>query len=253
MIISDDQMQQMRQRTETVYVHTAAQRLGQFFPRHARAMHPDALTALVGAGIGRARQHRLHTERGIQTYLSLMVYLGSGFDRDPQYPWAAAVLDDPSDTDETSRIDEIIRCTGLFLAKVAGPDREHVSAALKRLSTGGEVWFTQLERPVNGVSLRRLLNAIYPEKVAYLGNDRLTEVMTLALNAARRHGLDGPEPVALFAGLFLLLGSFADEDPQFGWIPQALAPRDTDDSPNERFDRLLDVAFGRLRAWLQAS
>jgi hypothetical protein len=250
MNIRPEQMQALRRDTEEAYAVKAAARLRGFFPKHTAFMGDEAVAKVVELGIARARAHHLTTERGIQVYLSLMLYLGSEFDRDPQYSWAHALLDGEPSREEKIRIDDIMKTTGDFLAAVAGPNREHAEQALNTLIDGGTELITRVEPPVNSASLRRLLTTLYPQKAAYLGDEGLASVMQSGLAAARRYGLEGPEPVVLFSFLLLLLGSYADQDPQFAWIPAALALSAGDASPRQRFEKLLERSFERLHAWV---
>ena len=54
------------------------------------------MRGLVRLGYENARRQGLSTEPGLMHYVALMFMLGSSFDRDPLYPWAAAVLGDPT-------------------------------------------------------------------------------------------------------------------------------------------------------------
>lgn len=65
-------------------------------PEKYRALGEEALRGLVRLGYENARRQGLSTEPGLMHYVALMFMLGSSFDRDPLYPWAAAVLGDPT-------------------------------------------------------------------------------------------------------------------------------------------------------------
>ena len=64
-------------------------------PEKYKALGEGALRALVRSGYEAAKHYGVTTEPGMMNYLALAFVLGSGFDRDPLYPWAAAVLTDP--------------------------------------------------------------------------------------------------------------------------------------------------------------
>ncbi|MEZ5580595.1 MAG: hypothetical protein R3F40_14970 [Candidatus Competibacteraceae bacterium] len=72
-------------------------------PEKYKALGDGALRALVRSGYEAAKYHGVTTESGMMNYLALAFVLGSGFDRDPLYPWAAAVLSDPGLADPAQR------------------------------------------------------------------------------------------------------------------------------------------------------
>jgi hypothetical protein len=72
-------------------------------PEKYKALGDGALRALVRSGYEAAKYHGVTTESGMMNYLALAFVLGSGFDRDPLYPWAAAVLSDPTLADPAQR------------------------------------------------------------------------------------------------------------------------------------------------------
>ena len=69
------------------------------FSEKYQAVGDDAIRQLVRQGYQSARSQNLADDFGIATYIGLMFILGSGFGRDPQYPWAEAVLSDANLTD----------------------------------------------------------------------------------------------------------------------------------------------------------
>ncbi len=72
-------------------------------PEKYKALGEGALRALVRSGYEAVKHHGVTTESGMMNYLALVFVLGSGFDRDPLYPWAVAVLTDPALTDPAQR------------------------------------------------------------------------------------------------------------------------------------------------------
>jgi hypothetical protein len=46
-----------------------------------------------------------------------MFLLGSGFDKDPQFPWAENVLNDKSIPDESTRVDRLYKEAMTFMEK----------------------------------------------------------------------------------------------------------------------------------------
>ena len=64
------------------------------FAEKYHAVGDPAIRQLVRQGYQAAREYGLTGEAGMTTYIGLAFMLGGGFDRDPRFPWAGAVLND---------------------------------------------------------------------------------------------------------------------------------------------------------------
>lgn len=73
------------------------------FPEKYQAVGDPAIRQLVRQGYQSARSYGLTDEKGSAIYISLMFVLGGGFDSDPQYPWAEAVLKDAESVDSEKK------------------------------------------------------------------------------------------------------------------------------------------------------
>ena len=87
------------------------------FPEKYEALGDPNVRQLIRQGYQTARGYNLTNEPGIATYISLMFMLGSGFDRDPQYPWATTVLNDASLTDPPKKGDLLYQEAKAYLEK----------------------------------------------------------------------------------------------------------------------------------------
>lgn len=65
------------------------------------------LANLVRYGAERAKSYGIVAEPDVCKYLGIMLQLGSDFDRNPQYPWAARTLNDASLGDPSARISRL--------------------------------------------------------------------------------------------------------------------------------------------------
>jgi hypothetical protein len=86
-------------------------------PQRYQALGDDILRNLVRHGYAAAKQHDLTTERGAMIYLSLAFLLGVGFDRDPLYPWASAILAHPDLSDPKQKSEALYAAARKHLAK----------------------------------------------------------------------------------------------------------------------------------------
>jgi len=78
---------------------------------HLRALWPQKyecvgagpLGLMVHRGVEGAARNHVAGDFGALVFVVLMFFLGSGFDRDPQYPWALAILGDASPASRAAR------------------------------------------------------------------------------------------------------------------------------------------------------
>ncbi|MFO1372492.1 MAG: hypothetical protein U1F42_08880 [Candidatus Competibacteraceae bacterium] len=87
-----------------------------FFEKYEVVGDPN-IRQLVRQGYQAARSYNLIGEPGIATYICLMFIFGSGFDCDPQYPWAEAVLSDAALTDPTKKGESLYKSAIAYLDK----------------------------------------------------------------------------------------------------------------------------------------
>lgn len=83
-----------------VFAQIGVENLMQLIERHwpdrARDLGEVRLRAFVLDGARRAGPYGIVAEAHVARYLNLMLALGSDFDTDPGYPWAAILLSDPA-------------------------------------------------------------------------------------------------------------------------------------------------------------
>lgn len=87
-----------------------------FFEKYEAVGDPN-IRQMVRQGYQTAISYNLTGEPGMATYIFLMFMLGSGFDRDPQYPWAEAVLSDAALTDPTKKGESLYKSAMAHLEK----------------------------------------------------------------------------------------------------------------------------------------
>ena len=76
------------------------------FPVLCRTLGIEGTLAFIRYGIARAQRHAITTERDLSKYITLVFAFGEDFDTDPKFPWAQAVLNDPTldGTKRTARL-----------------------------------------------------------------------------------------------------------------------------------------------------
>ena len=87
-----------------------------FFEKYQTVGDPN-MRQLVRQSYQAARSYNLTSEPGMAIYIGLMFMLGSGFDRDPQCPWAEAVLSDATLTDPAKKDELLYQSAMAYLDK----------------------------------------------------------------------------------------------------------------------------------------
>ena len=95
--------------------NTTVSFLQRIWPEKCQVVGHAALPNLIRYGEESAQRYRITSQRGVALYIVLMFMLGSGFDTDPQFPWAATVLKDESIINEAARIDQLYKKAIAFL------------------------------------------------------------------------------------------------------------------------------------------
>jgi hypothetical protein len=193
-----------------------------FTPRHYAILGEPGVRQVIRLGIERAGQYGLTSRGPVRFYIELIFMVGSDFDTDPQLPWAAEILNDSAIVNQMGRADRLYEAAMEYLSIVAGPQNTYVMEAMRQarqerledLPTSGEA----LDHAV----LTRL-NAIHPQKYAYVGEPGLRTLIQRGIESANSYAVDTGPGAALFIGLMFALGHGFATDPQFPWIANTLS------------------------------
>ena len=105
MLIRSEQMRAMEQHSALAFENRMVERIRTYFPKPGELLGDSQLRVIVRLANVKSQNHLLTHERSVALYLDLMLVLGSGFDTDPQIPWAAEILADPRVPSQAERID----------------------------------------------------------------------------------------------------------------------------------------------------
>ena len=95
--------------------------LSKIWPEKYARLEDDTVGRLIRTGLANAGGYGIASDRGFVLYLVLMFMAGSGFDRDPQFPWATKVLTGTSIGDESQKIDRLHAEAIAFLDRWLNP------------------------------------------------------------------------------------------------------------------------------------
>lgn len=211
-----------------------------FVPKHAKALGDEGCLKVIRLGIERAATHGFTYRGPVRFYVELMIKFGSGFDTDPQLPWAVAALADKSG-DQMARAERLYEKYLDYDAAVVGPESEYARAAIRRSSRlkpadvvvgpeGRAAW------------LVARLKEYYPEKAADLGDAGLAALVPRGEQLATKYGITSDFGAVVFTVLMFALGHQFDTDPRFPWIEGTLTA-DRADDPDRRAERLATKAL----------
>jgi hypothetical protein len=88
--------------------------LESIYPHKFAAAGEKVISTFIAAAAQAAREHGAASRDHVMIYVSLAYMLGSGFDRDPQFPWADEILRNPTVPDPVIRF-ERLRTEGLSM------------------------------------------------------------------------------------------------------------------------------------------
>lgn len=243
MLIRAEQIEELGHTGRNTFEARLLAHIEEFFPVHWREAGEERMLDVVRIGIANAASHGLETEREIYLFVSLMLYLGSYFDTDEQLPWAAAALNDASAPDAFARIGKTYDLATGYLARVAGPEGEHLKPAIEHFMKVAQELSRGSAAPVADV-----LRWTYPEKCRDLSEGQINQLALRGRICAQKYGLRSPQAALLCTELALLLGHGFADDPQFFWAAEVLKNPTLSD-PEERLTALRDASLSHLKRW----
>ena len=183
--------------------------------------------------------------------------LGSGFDADPQLPWARAILEEATIGDETTRVDFLYDRALEHLDRVAEDYRMLAGA-----SGGGDVLeelravraepnepIAPAEAGAVAGRIAARLGAVFPRKARVLGDAGVADVTARGLAVAGRYNVGTPRGAFACTAMMFVAGTHFDAEPQLPWVAEIL--RDPlPAEPAARANRLVDALTSFLRTWL---
>jgi len=256
LVIRESQMRAFEEAGARGFEDRMVERLRSNFPNHEKNLGENQLRVMVRLAVDRARNHWLTTERSIALYLDLMCVLGSGFDDDPQYPWAAALLADRSFPTQDERID-LLHSRGWEFAKkvgadfesfLANPDGSRMMAGFNKIGHMSVAVLTPATAPRTAHEIFVQLREMFPVKSAAIGDECIHLLVQHAFETAASYGIRSARGVCLFAVLMFLVGAGFDNDPQLPWAFRTLSD-DSIPDPVTRVERLYAEGRAALKDW----
>ena len=89
LLIRNKQLQVL---SRAVLENGALRHVKEHLPGYCKVLPEPSLAALVARAVDTAQRYRFSAGRDILQFVSLVIVLGEGFDRDPRLPWAREIL-----------------------------------------------------------------------------------------------------------------------------------------------------------------
>jgi len=196
--------------------------VGRYFPRQCEFIGKQNVSHAVQFAIERAYSRGHDSSRGICLYLSLAFLLGSFFDEDPQYPWAAHTPADPGGADPEAKIERVYDKAMAYFDAVHGESNEHLIRALVRVRRAEPAALPNFTAREPETKVHDFLSEYFPLK-ASRQQEAAGELLSHTISAWERARLTEPPDAAILLLHGFLLGIGFDRDPQFPWITEILA------------------------------
>lgn len=191
-----------------------------FSPELCKALGEEGLRVALRRAMARAADHGFNLRGPLRLAIEMMFLFGSDFDEDPQYAWIAGILE--GGDDQMSKAERLHEKIDEYIERVAGPDAAHSRAFWERLRSLPDkpikLAADSFEATMNGI-----LGELFPEKVVYVGEDGIKELIRAGRQAARDSGFVTVRAGALLVILMFAFGRGCADDPLYPWIGRTLS------------------------------
>ncbi len=179
----------------------------------------EAVAATIRYGVERAGAYGIVGRRDVCFYLPLMFSLmGSDFDQDPLYPWAADILKS-SFLPPNDKLARLLGGSNELLKDIRQREPQYFKNVLA--VTRSNV-FTELPDTAGASRIGERVSAEikrrFPGKVACVGEDNVRRLVAQGLDDARAQGLQRGPDIAAFIQFMFIYGVRFYSDPKY---PQA--------------------------------
>lgn len=247
--IRKEQYEELGKVTFRQFEEEMAEHLKKYFPKYCEIYGEPLIRKVIRSGAERAEVYGFITKRDTPLFIDLMLLLGSHFDEDPQYPWAADILNSKSLQNPMDKADTLYDKAVEFLDKAAGKENEYLGRALLRLRDIPLDRFAPQPVPNPKQRTAAFLQEIWPQKYNVLGGALINRLLDGGIQLAREHRMPSEQAVAVITTLKFLLGGGFHQDLQFPWVA-AILKEDTIPNPAAKTDQLYKAAISCLNKWL---
>ncbi|MFN7923283.1 MAG: hypothetical protein U0Q16_24490 [Bryobacteraceae bacterium] len=212
----------------------------EFAPKHTEVLGEQGTLAVVKTAIARGAAYGFDAQAPLELFLDLMFLLGSEFDTDLQYPWAAEILSPKSPGNQMEKADRLHAASIGYLDAVAGPDNEYAQAALQALRDQGGALVRETKTDFR-TAAPMLMRKLYPQKVDHLGPAITAAVVERAIAECAARQIQTLPGYWVITAFDFALGHAITRDPLYPWVKETLNDERIA-QPDERAGKLYSKA-----------
>lgn len=191
----------------------------EFSSRLCEVIGDEQLRVAVRSAMDRAMTCGFTNRGPVRLFIELMFLRGSAFDTDPQYPGLGNALH--ASDDQMQRAERMHEESLDYFEKVSGSGAVNVHNALRNLSIFAQMPVRFTANNFVTDMLQEMRN-LFPEKVAYVGNDKLTTLIDAGRIEAQKYGFSTVRGEAMIVVLMFSFGHGCTNDPLYPWISRTL-------------------------------
>jgi len=235
MQIRAEQMQALHQYTLAAFENEMVAHSRKFSPRLCEVLGEEQLRFFIRTAMQRADGYGFTCRGPVRLFIEVSFLFGSGFDTDPQYPWAADLLRGADH--QMFRADQLHQKADEYLDKVSGPKNVNTRAALAQLAAAASETVPAMMTQSFSSALLNEMRRIFPQKVDYVGEESLQALIQEGRGIAEKYGFTWIRAEGLIVVLMFAFGHGCTDDPLYPWISRTLNDPLIMDAPG-RADRL---------------
>lgn len=222
MIIRKEQFDAFEEAMRRNFENEMIGHIKKFAPARASSIGDEGVRDVVVKGVDQAELYDFDRRGSVCLFIEMMFMLGSEFDTDPQYPWAAEILGD-AQTEQMDRADRLYDKLMDYVEKVTVDEHVH-SATWRLLSVVKFPVVVRSKEDEEAVvrNLARFLGWLYPEKYEYSGEPAMRNLILDAITLSDQYFSSVVWGSVLVSTMMFLLGHQCFSDPQFPWIAETL-------------------------------
>jgi len=220
-VLRPEQIQAFKLAAQSRFENWMVRYIARRSPANISASGEEAVRRLIRLGIRRSQASGISKGAETCTYILIMLVLGSDFDTDPLYPWAAELLRGQPDSPAAERVALLRRRTRRFLENADGPRAENLDRAIERVRCSS---LTELLPDSDGKLEEYAagrLRFLQPEKLDQVGTAVIPRLLRKGIETATAVGAPNIRAITMIAGLMFMLGHGFFRDPQYPWFCRA--------------------------------
>jgi hypothetical protein len=210
--------------------------LAGFAPELHALRGDDVFRQVIDQGLARAAGYGFTNRGPLRFFVECMLSYGAEFDTDIQIRGLQECLVREHANGQEWHADQAFAAIERFQVQTRGRHNDYAIGALSRLGP----FLDRLDSLRDGsleADLLDLISRVYPEKLEFVGRDRLRRLMAVARDEAARSGMATAAGVGLLSGLMFALGHGIARDPLYPWVHATLTHPPAQDAAR-RIERL---------------